>query len=133
MTAKIELGKKYRTRAGADVRLYCTDARGEFPVVGHILDPRWSVDVLATWTSTGNAIQAGRVSRGDLVEVSPYADIPIDAVVVTPSGAKAHFAGVDDFNAPMVWAEGRTSYTAPDIGYARVSVPHITELQRNKS
>lgn len=125
MTGEIDLSKRYKTRGGADVRLYCTDARGAFPVIGHIINPIREADTLATWTSTGMVSPSGRWSSGDLVEVAPYADIAIDDVVVTPSGAKAHFAGLAPDGRPRVWADGRTSHTAKastcaDVGWTTV-------------
>jgi len=40
--------------------------------------------------------------------------------MVTPSGAKAHFAGLAPDGRPRVWADGRTSHTAKASGWTTV-------------
>lgn len=109
---KIEMGKKYRTRDGRAVRLLCVDRKHQtYPVVGLVGDP----EILVAWTSNGlYSIQEERDC--DLVEISIYADIPID----TPGWAhllgfdwrRCHFAGVDEKGRPLTWLNGRTSFTA---------------------
>ena len=59
----ISMDKKYKTRAGQEVRLLCVDGPGEYPVVGIV--GNW----LATWTSEGTRyINSSNVY--DLVEVN---------------------------------------------------------------
>lgn len=110
---KIEMGKKYRTRDGRDVRILCVDRKHEFPVVG-LFDYQGEEHVYA-WMSEGFHAGAGVKNSLDLVEVSPYADIPIDA----PGWARDHgrewvpryFAGVSGSGKPMAWVDGATSFS----------------------
>lgn len=68
----IELGKKYRTRDGQEVRIYAVDAGGAKPVHGAWRNDtgRW---VHECWTGDGN-VQGGCFAMPrqlDLVEVRP--------------------------------------------------------------
>lgn len=48
---KIEVGKRYRTFSGKEVRVYATDGEGDFPVHGALLERiGWEVQ---TWTIQG--------------------------------------------------------------------------------
>lgn len=110
---KIEMGKKYRTRDGKSVRILCVDSNDPvYPVVG-LFDGKGQPD---TWTEHGNIV-VGEERYLDLVEISPYADIPID----TPGWARGsldhgwrrrHFAGLAEDGRPMAWDDGTTSHTA---------------------
>jgi hypothetical protein len=69
MNMKVEMGKKYKTRDGQDVRLYCTDAGGKYSVHGAINNGGdW---VVVCWTESGDLIGTGPASGSDLVEVKP--------------------------------------------------------------
>lgn len=54
---KIEVGKTYETRDGHLVCILCTDARGNYSVIG-LLD-RVDSDVAARWASDGRFISNG--------------------------------------------------------------------------
>lgn len=112
---KIEMGKKYRTRDGKSVRILCVDSNDPvYPVVG-LFDGKGQPD---TWTEHGNIV-VGEERYLDLVEISPYADIPID----TPGWARLdlrwwprYFAGVSK-GRPTAWRGGATSFTADGERY----------------
>lgn len=63
----IDINKKYRTRDGRPVELLTTNARGAWPVIGHIGDEnqvfRWAIDGAFCGTSPIRTL--------DLVEVKP--------------------------------------------------------------
>ena len=61
---KIEMGKKYRTRDGYDVRILCIDASGNYPVVYEATDSAGTVGLGRT-TPEGKSIE----TYWDLVEV----------------------------------------------------------------
>jgi len=70
----IELGKKYKTRDGREVRIYAVDGGGRFPVHGAVKldDGAWRQE---EWTLTGsyNGERDGHTipHRLDLIEVKP--------------------------------------------------------------
>ena len=112
---KIEMGKKYRTRDGRDVRILCVDSKGTLPVVGLVTERDNSGDFIECWRLDGTYFSVTDQYRRDLIEISPYADIPID----TPGWARAefewrprYFAGVDVAGNPTTWADGMTSFSA---------------------
>ena len=122
---KIEMGKKYRTWGGSPVRLLCVDADNDRPVVGLVFDNTLK-DInewLYHWDQYGSYLGVND-PRGedlvDLVEISPYADIPID----TPGWARGYdgewvpryFAGINDAGNPMAWTHGATSFSTDDGG-----------------
>lgn len=109
----IEMGKKYRTRDGRDVRILCVDAPGGYPVRGYLL----STGESGLWTSGGSWLPTGEPHSGDLIEISPYSDIAIDTPGWARSGGKwwpRHFAGVFSSGEPMTWDNGATSHTTND-------------------
>ena len=63
----IELGKKYQTRDGCEVRIYAVDAGGQTPVHGAI--KRNDVWVVTAWTKEG--CWSTGYSINNLVEVKP--------------------------------------------------------------
>lgn len=66
----IELGKKYRTRDGREVRIYAVDGGGIFPVHGSILQGEgWTCEM---WRDDGGyRTSAAESSKFDLIEVRP--------------------------------------------------------------
>ena len=70
----IELGKKYQTRDGCEVRIYAVDGGGRFPVHGAVKldDGTWRQE---EWTLTGsyNGEKDGHTLPNalDLIEVKP--------------------------------------------------------------
>lgn len=67
----IELGKKYRTRDGREVRIYAVDGGGEYTIHGALLNScnEWEQ---AEWTRDGSYVFDGGGSHHfDLIEVRP--------------------------------------------------------------
>lgn len=66
----IEMGKKYKTRDGRDVRIYAVDANKEFPIHGAIFDGDngWQEEA---WTADGSYFGSKKASDCDLIEVKP--------------------------------------------------------------
>jgi hypothetical protein len=78
----IEMGKRYWTRNGRDVRILCTDARGGFPVIGLLSETcNPESDYPESWTKDGLYTKSGERSIFDLMETSPYENWPMDAPV----------------------------------------------------
>lgn len=110
----IEMGKKYRTRDGRDVRILCVDRTGELPVVGlmPVVGLVGGKEDVLSWTIDG--LWALSDNPNDLIEISPYSDIEIDAPGWAREGKEwypRHFAGVEN-GVPMTWKNGCTSHTA---------------------
>lgn len=119
--SNISLDKTYRTKDGQHVRILCTDAKGDFPVVG-LLRLRDGTDDTNKWTIEGSFYRWGNPSELDLVEVSPYAEFKVDDPVLACGEAgwyPAHFAGVID-DRPTVFPRGRTSWTANGLSVKKV-------------
>lgn len=110
----IDINKKYKTRCGYPVRVYCTDAGGPYPVHAAYYDNGWFV---SSYTEFGGAEDGGHGSI-DLIEVNPYAHIKIDDRVIVRDNhgyiekVNRHFAGVSNDGKPLVWSDGQTSYTS---------------------
>ncbi len=68
---KVELGKQYKLRNGAEARVYAVDGGGDYPVHGaYVHEHGWSV---MTWREDGRSWRSGngRNEPYDLVEVKP--------------------------------------------------------------
>lgn len=128
---KIEMGKKYRTRGGKEVRIYAVDAGGEYPVHGAV----WNGDNWDNYSfsSTGEFI-TGEDNEDDLVEVGPYDHIKIDDKVIAwndpdksygTARRRRYFAGVNEDGKPMVWTNGVTSWSRDGDFY---SPPYINTV-----
>ena len=66
----IDINKKYRTRACAEVRIYALDGGGLNPVQGAIKNPGDGVWVLSRWNEQGRISSSSNFSV-DLIEVKP--------------------------------------------------------------
>jgi hypothetical protein len=53
MVLKFEVGKFYRTRDGSQVRVVCTNADSEYPIIGLVKDENGE-EVIETFTSCGS-------------------------------------------------------------------------------
>lgn len=65
----IQMGKQYRTRDGREVRIYCTDAGGSWPVHGSYYvesESRWAH---VTWDINGFFDTPDEENNRDLIEV----------------------------------------------------------------
>lgn len=106
----ISMDKKYKTRDGRDVRILCTDAPGDYPVVGLINNV-----LVHSWTSNGAFNRDPSLGPSDLIEVNEWEDFKIDEpVMVSNTGdpcVRRHFAGIKD-GKPTVWDAGATRWTA---------------------
>lgn len=115
----IELGKKYRTRAGLNWRTLCIDLTGEFPVAGAVTYDD-GTESLFRLRSNGMFLSTGKEHPFDLIEVSPYEDWPIDAPVWVRMWAliresrwvPRHFAGVDGEGRAITFIDGLTSHSS---------------------
>jgi len=63
----IDINKKYRTRDGNVVRIYATDAGGQWPIHGAVKDDRYLVWIAKSWSEKGEYLNRDC----DLVEVKP--------------------------------------------------------------
>lgn len=88
----------------------------DFPIIGEI---KWVNGwYLKMWTKDGFEFTSGNKSSIDLVEVSPYADWPIDSKVLCWDNTfdkkhKEYFAGVCEATGnPLSWSAGKTSWSA---------------------
>jgi hypothetical protein len=124
----IDLCKTYRTRYGAKVQLVKIIGSQEFRYLGvysHFRDGEifW---IPTMWNENGKNFSD---AKNDLVEINyNYEDIPINTEVyalVKPNGGlenaydepvqeKRHFAGINSSGQPLVFNEGRTSWTSRD-------------------
>lgn len=110
----IDINKKYRTRSGCEVRIYATDAGGDYPIHGAVKykgNNYWSP---RKWKDSGSECQA---DSSDLIEVSPYEDFKIDdKVLVWNAGDedkyKRYFAGVGNQGRPLIFQDGATSWSS---------------------
>jgi hypothetical protein len=66
MTRELIDMKHSYTCNGEPVRLLCTDALGEYPVLGHVGNSEYT----RSWTAVGCFIASGRASEMDLVRIS---------------------------------------------------------------
>jgi len=115
MTNEISLDKKYRTRNGREVVLYCIDAPGRFPVHGRVED-EFGNSAIKSWLSDGKYCANSPTGGYDLIEVGSYDDFKIDDPVlvrdhIEGSWQKGHFAGVSQLGYLMTWDGGGTSWT----------------------
>lgn len=110
----IDITKKYKTRSGCEVRIYATDGGGDYPIHGAVKykgDNYWSP---RKWKDSGTEHWA---DSSDLIEVLPYQDFKIDdKVLVWEEGScekyKRYFAGVDENGKPLVFWDGKTSWSS---------------------
>lgn len=115
---KIDINKKYRTREGYEVRIYAVDGGGDYPVHGAIrTGDKWESK---SWKSDGTYIgilpYRSEPDCFDLIEVRPYDHIKIDDKVWVSDTEnyrkyKGYFAGVEVGGNPLIFADGRTSWT----------------------
>lgn len=66
----VSMDKEYRTRAGHEVRIYATDAGGDYPIHGawFFNGESWESEI---WTLDGARYASGATDRLDLIEVKP--------------------------------------------------------------
>ena len=105
--------KKYKTRAGREVVIYAIYPEQKYAVHGaQKLGKDW---ITENWNMEGEFL-AEDISGEDLIEVSPYSDIPIDAkVIVWHNNAgprhRRYFAGANELGEPTTWFNGATSWS----------------------
>lgn len=95
MTSKIEMGKQYRTSGGRNVRVLCTDRKGDWPVVALVPDSTRPIEILVSYSSEGHANLNKSLSDYDLVEIKPrinrtywaniYKNSKVDSFIAYPS------------------------------------------------
>lgn len=98
---KIEMGKKYRTASGSDVRILCVNLTNNcYPVAVEVFDKGETVSSLSSYTSYGEKWSDGHDQHLKLVEVLPYEDFKDgDPVVVSNQedfyhSFRRHFKGM---------------------------------------
>lgn len=113
----IEMGKKYKTRDGADVRILTIDRKHpSFPVVALLFSRISKSETTRVYTKYGYAFADQRTSS-DLIEVSPWEDFKIDEKVIVWNNdnpgrmRNRYFAGVALDGRPQTWVNGGTSWS----------------------
>lgn len=107
---QVEMGKKYRTRSGVEVRILAVDLDdGEYTVAGFIKG-----NGVYMYTSEGKFTISD--SPNDLVEVSEWDDFRVDDKVMVRRNSdtywcKRHFAGVNEVGKPTSFLNGCTSWS----------------------
>lgn len=120
---KIEVGKVYKTRNGRPVRVLCVDSGSlAYPVIA--LHEGGSAFHL---TENGFFYNDGRQDCDDIVEHSPWSDVPVDAKIFVrdhegDEWVARHFACYKD-GGVYAWARGSTSFTTDEkISWAFVKL-----------
>jgi hypothetical protein len=112
----IDLNKKYRTRDGRPVKIYAVYEQSGYAVHGALLKANGTWEA-AVWAEDGKFTVGGAQSYNDLVEIPPYEDFKVDDPVLAWNDEngkvkfKRHFAGVSEHGLPLMWEDGRTSWT----------------------
>jgi len=115
---KISMDKKYKTRDGnfEAKPLIINMNYDDYPVACLMTSLKDGSQYVAKFSKHGGFYWDDSANSLDLIEVSPYADIPIDAKVLVwysdDKKIKRHFAGVSESGKPMAWAGGHTSFTS---------------------
>ncbi|WP_298752119.1 hypothetical protein [uncultured Arcobacter sp.] len=118
----VSMDKKYRTRAGDEVKLLCNNGTKTYPFIGIIKrkGEEFFEEEPFAWGNDGSCLNDCSHPEFDktLVEVSPYEDWKIDdKIEVSDDGIKwrkRHFAGINGNGNPIAWADGTTSWSASD-------------------
>lgn len=109
---KIEMGKKYKAAQTGRTTVLSGNLRW--------VDGKNPHTPVAWESDCGDVLffdPYGIANLFSLVEVSPYADIPIDTPGWARDGARwfrCHFADIHLSGLPMVWDDGKTSFTTED-------------------
>ena len=111
MCKKIEMGKQYRTREGAPVRILCVDREGDYPVIGLVHNTN-----IVIYTEIGMHYRSGNPDKYDLFEYNPADDLKVDQPIwVRDTNDREwvprHFKGVAPNGNVQCWTDGRTSHT----------------------
>lgn len=99
----IGMNKRYETRNGAKVRLYCTDGGGSFPIHGAIYDEIGKKWITAQWNEYGNKCGEGGSSKYSLVEVkdriklTKWVNVYPDGSIGFPNDTKEEAKGRTNF------------------------------------
>lgn len=123
-------GKKWRTTNGhfpAEISGFYKDKNGDSMIAVLFTDEEGDInemflftDMLPPWLETGKP--------AFIEEVTPYADWPMDAKARFWGGCHiaelGHFAGISDSGKPMAWEDGKTSWTAEGMAYAKEEWDH---------
>lgn len=126
---KIDINKRYVTKAGEEVVIYTTEAGGNFPV--HVCikkAPKFSefvkpitdtLNCLRSYTIYGTVDIHARPQYGSELDLEEYKppELPNlkqdDKLEYTSCGQKykGHFAGYNSLRIPLVYPNGTTSFT----------------------
>jgi hypothetical protein len=114
--AKIEMGKTYKTRNGAAVRVLCVNIKSDnYPVVAAVLG-KDGFEVIKGFTSDGLHYRGDSDSFHNLVEHNPWNDVAVDTKIFVRM--KEHEQWVPRYFASytephiIAWDDGKTSFTA---------------------
>jgi len=114
------MDKKYKTRNGKFEAkpLIINMNNTDYPVACLMTSLKDGRQDVYSFSEYGDFYKKDSNNTLDLIEISPYADIPIDAkVLVWNSGfekgkIKRHFGGVSESGKPMAFDSGETSFTS---------------------
>ena len=109
----IEMGKKYKTRSGLPVRIVATDIKSPYPVVAALL-VSCDVEIIRSYTDTGEFLLGDTNHPNDLIEVTPYDDFKEDDLcVVWEITESKEFRYFSHEKSSIAWcfSSGGTSYT----------------------
>lgn len=121
---KVEMGKQYKFRgSGIKVRIVCTDASHDYPIVG-VYTNRSGIVCSAVFCSDGTYIHSIGKKEYDLIEISPYDDLVCGEPVITSSGIRRHFSHVDSCGLPNCFIDGRSDWSE-DYNEATVQWPSV--------
>jgi hypothetical protein len=120
-TMQIEIGKKYKTKDGGEVKLYEILPDQSYAVMGAIRERHTNSWIMAHWTIDGFYYGKNDEMPFDLVEVEveeiDWSKVPVDTKLRLTSlsprtSTKRYFAGVADKNKIKVFCDGATSWSA---------------------
>ena len=113
---KINMTDKYRTKAGDDVEIKFVDGRGDYPVVGYVLDDNPFCGGTTSWTVCGEQNINNKNNSLSLVKVEVWEDLKIDDIVMINFDNRGtyiprHYAGKGEF-----FIDGKSSMTKINSG-----------------
>ena len=118
----IEMGKKYKTRSGLPVRVVATDIKSPYPVVAALL-VSCDVEIIRSYTHTGEFLLGDTNHPNDLIEVTLYDDFKEDDLCVVwnddNKGNKLfrYFHKVNSTGKALCFNHGKTSFNISECSF----------------
>lgn len=120
MSELINMTDEYKTRDGRDVEVLRIDVTHKYYPVIALITEKSGQQFVCSYTASGYLLHDEDEHSADLIKYDPlkeFRDLPIDTPIWVWQQPKInkmlrHFAGVYD-DEIYVWADGKTSYTAP--------------------